>query len=59
MNDEQLNLLAAYQHGLDDGFYDGMFCETLPLTGAEERAYRMGFDHGVAMYSDTLEEDAA
>jgi hypothetical protein len=48
-------IISAYEQGVDDGFFRGI--ENDPYVGDELRAaYRRGYDHGVWMHCETLED---
>jgi hypothetical protein len=48
-------IILAYERGVDDGFFRGT--ENDPYVGDELRAaYKRGYDHGVWMHCETLED---
>jgi hypothetical protein len=46
-------MLDAFQKGIDDGFFQGNYNDTLVWEREELRAsYNRGYDHGVWMYCE-------
>ena len=55
-----MGILNAYERGLDDGFFRGeRGSESLDKSDDERVAYERGYDHGVWMYTETLEGEQA
>jgi hypothetical protein len=50
-NNDLIALLYAYEHGVDDGFFDGNEKNTFS-TNEQRHAYSRGYDHGVWMYTE-------
>ena len=50
--------LRAYEQGIDDGFFVGNATQITDDWSDEARAaYRQGYDHGVFLYTTTLEQE--
>lgn len=57
--DEKIDwkIIHAFERGVDDGFFRGESNDTYLGPRDELRvAYKRGYDHGVWMYSETVEE---
>lgn len=53
-------ILFAYEQGIDDGFFIGSETRIIDDWSDEARAaYRRGYDHGVFLYTTTLEQEHA
>jgi len=55
-NNDLIELLYAYEQGVDDGFFDGNEKNTFS-TNEQRHSYRRGYDHGVWMYAEGDWED--
>ena len=54
-----IEILSAYERGLDDGFFRGERVNiSLNKSDDERIAYKCGYDHGVWMYTETYEQES-
>lgn len=50
-------ILAAFERGIDDGFFRGVENHSFPEWTEEARhAYRRGYDHGIWLYCENQKE---
>lgn len=54
-NDETI-MVNAFERGIDDGFFQGIQNPLFDRSDDERVAYKRGYDHGVWLYCETLEE---
>jgi len=57
VNKETWSLIHAFERGVDDGFFRVASCPPENKSDDERSAYQRGYDHGVWMYCETLEEE--
>ena len=51
-----IEILSAYERGVDDGFFRGTESDYMEGLSNDERvAYERGFDHGVWMHCEMFE----
>lgn len=54
-----MNILNAYERGVDDGFFHGSEAgNTSDWTDEMKDAYNQGYEHGVHMYAESIRSDA-
>jgi hypothetical protein len=55
MNENNWRMVNAFERGIDDGFFQGTQNPPLGRSDDERLAYKRGYDHGLWLYCETLE----
>lgn len=55
---DYIKFLAAYEKGLDDGFFRGEECsDSSEWSDFESASYKRGYDHGIWMFCEMQEAE--